>query len=171
MTYLSMALCLHSCAIYSFTGSSLSSDVKTFSIADFQSDVALGPPDLAERFTEEFSKRLLQRTALSQVDNKGDIQFEGKIKEFAYKPIAPTAGQGTGKDRIDDKASRTRLTIVIEVTYVNPNDTEATFSKRKFSQYEDADASRSTDEAEPELVEKIIAKMIEDIFRATVTSW
>ena len=166
-----MALCMHSCAIYSFSGTSLSAETKTFSIADFQSDVALGPPDLAERFTEAFSKELLQRTALSQVEKKGDIQFEGKIKKFEYAPIAPTAGQGTGKDKADDKASRTRLTIVIEVTYVNTKDQESAFSKRKFSQYEDMDATSSVDAEEPELVKKIFTKLVKDIFNASVASW
>ena len=59
--YLGVAFCLHSCAIYSFSGGSLSADVKTFSIADFQSNVALGPPDLAEQFAEALGKELLQR--------------------------------------------------------------------------------------------------------------
>lgn len=167
--YLCIACCLHSCAIYSFSGSSLSSDIKTFSIADFQSNVALGPPDLAEQFTETLGKVLLQRTALSQVEKKGDIQFEGLITQFDYKPIAPTAANS--KDVKGDQASRTRLNITIQVSYINTKDSETTFSKKKFPQYEDIDASVSTDEAEPDLVKKIFDKLIKDIFNASVANW
>ncbi|MEL6153051.1 MAG: LptE family protein [Bacteroidota bacterium] len=168
--YLGVAFCLHSCAIYSFSGASLSADVKTFSIADFQSNVALGPPDLAEQFAEALGKELLQRTALSQVESKGDIQFEGTIIQFEYKPIAPTAITKTATKK-EDQASRTRLTITVQLNYINPKDPETAFSKKKFSQYEDVDADVSTDDAEPDLVKKIFEKLIKDIFNASVASW
>lgn len=166
LNYLWVALVAQGCGIYSFSGSSLSSEVKTFSIQPFQSNVALGPPDLAEKFTERLGKELLQRTQLSQVTTKGDIQFEGVITQFEYKPVAPTASSGG-----NDQANKTRLTITVQVSYINPKDQEFTFSKKRFSQFDDMPASSSTDVEEPRLVEEIFTKLVKDIFNASVASW
>ncbi len=160
-----VALMLQGCGIYSFSGSSLSSEVKTFSIQNFQSDAALGPPDLAEKFTETLARELLQRTSLSQVTTKGDIQFEGIITQFDYKPVAPTSG---GEN---DHANITQLTITMQVSYINLKEQEFVFSKRKFSQHADMPANASTDTEESSLVEEIFLKLIKDIFNASVASW
>jgi hypothetical protein len=166
LNYFWLSLVLQGCGIYSFSGSSISSEVKTFSIQNFQSNVPLGPPDLAEKFTERLEKELLQRTQLSQVTTKGEIQFEGVITQFEYKPVAPT----TSIDG-DDQASSTRLTITVQVSYINPKDQEFTFSKKRFSQYADTKADSNTDAAEPGLVEEIFTKLVKDIFNASVASW
>ena len=102
-----VTLLLQGCAIYSFSGTSLSSEVKTFSIQCL-SEVALGPPDLSEKFIEKLSSELLQRS-LKQVETQGNIQFEAIITQFKYEPVAPSSSEGK------DKANKTRLTIKMKV--------------------------------------------------------
>ena len=163
---LCIGILLQACVFYSFSGSSLSSEVKTFSIKEFYSDVAKGPPTLAQDFSHQLGEQLLQKAPLNQVDKDGDIQFEGTIKGFSYTPVAPTTGQGGF-----DNAAVTRLTITVEVDYINLHDKEFQFTKKRFSQYADMPADASIDAKIPELVEEIFKKLIEDILNASVTNW
>lgn len=167
--YVVVALCLHSCAIYSFSGTSLSQKVKTFSIADFESNVAEGPSDLAEQLTEALSKELIQRTTLRHEEENGDIQFEGVITQLNYSPVASAASASTSEGP-QDEASRLRLTITVQVNYTNLHEQERSFSKVTFTQYEDTSADNVLDE-ESELAKKVLAKLIKDILNASVSAW
>ena len=159
-----LLLLLQGCGIYSFSGTSLSSEVKTFSL-DYQSNVALGPPELLDDFQKQLSEELLQRTSLKQVATQGDLRLEGVIKQFKYAPLAPSKVDGK------DQASKERLTIEIQMNYHNPHDKESSFSKRNFSQYADMPADGEKDTEEPGLIKQIFTKLIKDIFNATVAIW
>ncbi|MEL7064797.1 MAG: LPS assembly lipoprotein LptE, partial [Bacteroidota bacterium] len=98
---------------------------------------------------------------------RGDIQLEIVITQLKYTPVAPSAGSGNDRD----SANTTRLIIEVQVNYVNPKDEEASFSKKKFSQFADMQADASTDQEEPRLVEEIFTKLAKDIFNASVASW
>ena len=160
-------LLLQGCGIYSFSGTSLPPEAKSFSLY-FQSDVALGPADLAAKFQQRLEEELLQLTPLKQVDAKGDLQLDGLIKKFDYVPVGPNK---SGKEGTGDRASMNRLTIEVELNYINPYDKTSAFSKKIFSQYEDVDASTSSRSEEPRLVEAIFTKLVEDIFNETLASW
>ena len=159
-----LLLLLQGCGIYSFSGISLPPEAKTFSLR-YQSNVALGPPDLLEKFQQQLGDELAQRTPLKQVTSQGDLQLEGTIKQFSYTPIAPSKGSGAEQANLD------RLTIKIQMNYINPYDEEAAFSKKIFSQYADMPAEASRDQQEPLLIDEIFTKLIKDIFNATVASW
>lgn len=158
-----ITLIFQRCAVYSFSGISLSPEVKNFSIRSFSVDVAGGGSDLGEEFTNLLRDELLQRTSLSQSSVDGDIQFQGSIKEFKYTPIAPSAGS--------NDATLTRLTITVEVTYTNPYNKKSQWKKRRFSQYADMSSTATIDTEQNRLVKEIFDKLIQDIFNASVASW
>jgi hypothetical protein len=159
------SLLCHSCAFYSFSGTSLSKEVKTFSIQNFQDRTTLGPADLAEQLTEKLSNELLQKTPLKQLDANGDIHFEGSITEFKYSPMSPSISlEG-------EAASRMKLTLTVEVTYINKYDQEFEFSKKSFTQSADMDATANIIAEEPRMVEEALTKLVKDIFNASVASW
>jgi hypothetical protein len=160
-----ISLLCHSCVFYSFSGTSLSKEVKTFSIQRFQSRATLGPADLAEQLTEKLSNELLQKTPLKQLDANGDIEFEGSITELKYSPMTPSISPE------GDVASRTKLTLTVEVTYINKYDQEFEFSKKNFTQSADMDATANIITEEPRMVEEVLAKLVKDIFNASVASW
>ncbi|MFM2428634.1 MAG: hypothetical protein RL012_518 [Bacteroidota bacterium] len=162
-----LLLLLQGCGIYSFSGTSLSPEVKTFSL-EFRSDTALGPPDLAAQFQQRLSDDLIQRTPLKQVYAKGGLQLEGVIKQFKYAPMVPTESSEEVKG---DHAAIDRLTVEVQIDYINPYDEDASFSKKTFSQYADVAANTSRSNEEPRLIDTIFTKLIEDIFNKTVTSW
>ncbi|MEL6539759.1 MAG: LPS assembly lipoprotein LptE, partial [Bacteroidota bacterium] len=133
-------------------------------MADFASNVAQGPADLAEKFTETLNQALLQRTALNSVEEDGDIQFEGTITQFKYYPAASTSSSVSD---MQDEASKLRLSITVEVNYRNPHNKKFSFDKKEFTQHEDAPADSAMEE-ESELVKKIFDKLLRDIFNASV---
>ncbi|MEL6358749.1 MAG: hypothetical protein AAFQ01_02305, partial [Bacteroidota bacterium] len=109
---------LQGCGIYSFSGLSLPPEAKTFSLR-FQSEVAALDPD---QFQQKLGEKLLQSTQLKQVEAQGDLQLEGTIKTFKYLSIAPSNIGGK------EEASMERLTIKVQMNYINPYNKEAAFS-------------------------------------------
>ena len=157
-------LLLQGCGIYSFSGPPLPPAAKTFSLT-FQANVALGPPDLAGRFTERLGDEVTQHTALKQVETKGNLEFKGAITQFRYESIAPSKG------REAEQPSTERLFIALEMDYHNPYEPAASWSKKTFSQYADMPAAGSRDQEEPRLIEEIFTKLVKDIFNQTIASW
>jgi len=154
---------LQGCGIYSFSGVSLPPEAKTFSLS-LRSDVALGPPDLAKRLQQQLGDGLVQRTPLKQVETQGDLQLSGSIKGFSYASIMPVQS-GQGKDSVE------RLTIEVQLDYINPYDKDASFSKKTFSQHADMAVNTSRSGEENRLIDDIFTKLVEDIFNETVASW
>jgi hypothetical protein len=154
-------LAIFSCKInYSFTGASISPNIKTISIAFFPNYSTLVNPSLSQTFTEALKDKFVSQTSLELMKEDGDLQFSGEITDYRTTPAAITG----------DLASQTRLTITIKVKYVNTKDSTQDFEK-SFSQYSDFPSSSSLDAVEGELVKEIIDKINDDIFNASVSNW
>ena len=67
------------CGVYSFTGTSISPDVKTISVQNFVNETGLGPTRLSQTFTEKLKEYFLQNSNLKLVKYDGDLQLEGSI--------------------------------------------------------------------------------------------
>jgi hypothetical protein len=151
-----------SCTLkFSFSGASISPDVKTFSVAFFPNMAPLVNPTLSATFTEALKLKFLSGTSLSQINEDGDLSFEGEITGYAVTPQAITAGE---------VAARNRLTITVHVKFVNKIDPSQNFDK-SFSQYEDYDSQQDLAMVEGQLVELVLEKLMEDIFNASVANW
>ncbi|MDR2938640.1 MAG: LPS assembly lipoprotein LptE [Prevotellaceae bacterium] len=156
------AVALASCTFkYSFSGASISPDVKTFSVAFFPNMAPLVNPSLSSDFTEQLKLKFITSTRLSQLDENGDLHFEGEITSYTVTPQAITAGE---------VAAMNRLTIGVRVKFVNQIDDTQNFDK-SFSQYEDYDSQQDLAAVESTLVEAILTKLMEDIFNASVANW
>ena len=166
-TLMLFLLLLQGCGLYSFSGISLSPEVKTFFI-QFQSDVALGPPDLSEKLQQKLNDELVQRTPLQQVYTQGDLQMEGVITQFQYVSVAPMK---SGVEKEDGEATTDRLTITVQMTYTNTYDNASSFSKKTFSQSSDMAATTSRSDEEPRLIDDIFTKLVADIINDTVAAW
>lgn len=146
---------------YSFTGASISPDVKTVSVAYFQNLSTLVNPTLSSLFTEELKNRFVSQTRLSMVSDFGDLNFSGEIKNYQVTPVAI---QG------NETAASNRLTITIRVKFVNSKDEKQNFDKT-FSRYEDFDSQRPFNSIEGDLVKIIVDKLVEDVFNGAVANW
>ena len=162
LIFLLTLVSFQSCAVkYSFTGTSIDPEIKSVSIAYFESVAPLAKPTLSQVFTEGLKDRFIQQTNLSLVKTQGDIQFSGKIVDYQTRPVAI---QG------NETAALNRLTISMEVEFVNLKDDTKNF-KQKFSRFQDYSAGQSLSSVEDNLIEQINEQLIQDIFNKSVSDW
>ena len=156
------ALIVHSCGIYSFTGTSIQPDVKTVTINYFEYKALKVNPSLSSQMTEALQEKFLKLTRLEQVDMDGDLEIIGEISGYDVKATAITA---------NEQAAQNRLTVTVKVTFINRKYPEDNFENKSFSAYADFDAMQTLDAVESSLCEEIVEKLCEDIFNATVANW
>ena len=152
---------LSACGFYSFTGASISSDVKTVSVQYFPNRAATIEPTLSQVFTEQLKDYFLEQTNLNFETELGDLNFSGEIIKYEVKPIAIQA---------NEQAAQNRLTIAVKVKFENTKDDTKNF-EQKFSRYADYDSEQSLAEAEDVLIQQITNELAEDIFNKAVVNW
>jgi len=151
-----------SCKIsYSFSGANIASDVKTFSVYYFPNRAKLVNPTLSQSFTEDLRSKLQRQTSLNEVQDNGDLQFEGQITGYEVRPMSIQKG---------DLAAQNRLTITVKLKYTNTKHPDQN-SEQSFSAFEDYNSSSSLSDIEDSLVPEILKKLTEDIFNATIANW
>lgn len=155
------SLVLTSCGIYSFTGASISPDVKTVSIDFFESYAPLAPPTASQLFTEALKDIFLSQTNLVLVQSDGDLQFEGSIINYQANPMAI---QG------NETAALTRVTMTVKVKFTNQKDETQNFDT-DFSRFEDFESSQDLSAVEEEILNSINDQLTQDIFNKSVTNW
>ncbi len=146
---------------YSFSGTSIQPDVKTFTVEYFENKALRINPSLANTLSEALIDKYRKLTPLEMLEEGGDIVVYGVITNYDTKPIAVTA---------DEVASQNRLSVTLKLTYSNRLHPEEDFEK-SFSAYADYDSMQSFDAVEAQLCDDIIEILVEDIFNATVANW
>ena len=153
---------MSSCSIkYSFTGTSIAPDIKTFTVNDFPNKAPLYIPTLSQTFTEMLKDKILNQTNLQHTNKNGDLNFEGSITGYRIVPISVQS---------NETASANRLTITIKVKYSNNKDHKQDF-ERNFSNYADFDSSQDINDIEQALIEEILDKITDDIYNNTLANW
>lgn len=156
------ALIVHSCGIYSFTGTSIQPEVKTVTINYFEYKALKVNPSLSNQMTEAMQDKFLKLTKLEQVEMEGDLEIIGAITGYDVKATAVTANESVAQNR---------LTVTVKVSFVNRKFPEDNFDDKSFSAYQDFDAMQSLESVEATLCEDIVEQLCEDIFNATVAQW
>lgn len=158
-----LAACLFSaCGVkYSFTGADIPAEAETFSVQTFDIRAAQGAPNLELLITESLKDLLLSQTRLDLATKRGDLQYEGVITNYQ---IGNAAVSG------DEITTRNRLTITVQVKYVNTFEKEKNF-ERSFSAFADYESTQSFSAVEDQLVADINEQLIQDIFNASVGAW
>lgn len=156
------ALIVHSCGIYSFSGTSIQPEVKTITINYFEYKALKVNPSLSNQMTEAMQDKFLKLTKLEQVEMEGDLEIIGSITGYDVKATAVTANESVAQNR---------LTVTVKVSFVNRKFPEDNFDDKSFSAYQDFDAMQSLESVEATLCEDIVEQLCEDIFNATVAQW
>jgi len=146
---------------YSFTGTSIAPEIKTFSVEYFPNKSQLVNPNLSNALTEGLKEKFLSQTKLELVDERGDLEFSGLITGYRVKPMAITAGE---------VAATNRLSVVVKVKFVNNVDHEQDFNK-DFEAYSDYSSNSLLSDVEDELIELIVEDLTEDIFNKSAANW
>lgn len=162
---LSFLPALYNCGVYTFTGTTINAE--TMTIQNFYNDADGGPPNLSQTFTDKLRDYFQQNTNLTLIPADGELAMEGSVMSYRLAPIAPTASKDPN---LGDAAALTRLTITIDVSYVNTLDSEFDFDK-SFSFYADYDSNLDLTSVEDQLIDEIFDQIILDIFNASVANW
>lgn len=158
---ISIILSLAGCGVYSFTGASISPEVKTVSIDFFPAYAPLAPPIAGQLFTEDLKDIFLSQTNLVLVQTDGDLQFEGAITNYT---TAPVAIQG------NETAALTRVSITVKVKFTNQKEEGQDF-ETTFTRFEDFETTTDLSSVEEELLNSINDQLVQDIFNKSVTNW
>lgn len=150
------------CGIYSFTGTSIQSDVRTVTIHYFEYKALKVNPTLSNDLTEALKDQFKKLTKLEEVEMDGDLELRGEITGYEVRAAAVTA---------DEVAAQNRLTVTVKLTFTNRKYPEDNFEEKSFSAYSDYDSTHSLDAVEARLCEEIIDKLVEDMFNASVAQW
>lgn len=165
ISLLTVSMCLLvACTVsYSFTGGSLDyTKVKTIAIADFpiKSDYVYAP--LGTAFNDELKGIFDRQTKLEQVTRDADLELEGEITEYRQYNESVAA---------DGYASQVRLTITVNVRYINNTNHGEDINDQKFSAYRLYDSTRLLTEVQDELIAEMVKEISDQIFNATVANW
>lgn len=161
----SLILCLFlaACTIsYKFNGASIDYNAtKTISVKDFPNQALLVYPPLSQTFTESLKDIYTRQTKLKVINSDGDLQVEGEIVGYDLTPLAAQA---------DGYASETKLTMTVNVRFVNTKNEKEDFEQR-FSAYQTFSSTQMLDDVQDSLLEEIIKEITESIFNRTVANW
>lgn len=152
---------LFSCKMnYSFSGASLSPDVKTVSVDYFANRASLVNPNLSQSFTEALKDKFTSEAGLELVKSGGDLDFTGTISSYRLSPVAIQ----------QNEAAMMRLTIGVQVKFVNNTDPSQSYSQL-FSEFEDYEADQDFTSVEEDLNRIIVEKLMEKIFMKSAANW
>lgn len=155
-------LIVHSCGIYSFTGTSIQPDVKTVTINYFEYQALKVNPSLSNDLTTALQDKFLKLTKLEQVEMDGDLEITGAVTGYDVKATSITA---------NEQAAQNRLTVTVKISFTNRKYPEDDIPEKSFSAYADFDATQQLDAVESSLCEEIIEQLCDDMFNATVANW
>lgn len=146
---------------YSFSGASISPEVKTFSVAYFQNRAPLVQVGLSQYITDALIDKCKSQTNLNYVTGTGDVSFEGDITDYKTVPLTVAA---------DALAAMNRFTITVKVKFINSINPDLSFDQT-FSRYADYSASLNLTDVEKELSDEIVSQLVEDIFNQAFVNW
>lgn len=150
-----------SCGAYSFTGAD-TGEAETFQVRQFQNDADLIEPGIDRDFTLELQDLIQNQTSLGLTNEGGDLVYEGEIVQFYIAPMTATS---------DSRAAQSRLTVGVNVRFINKLDPEKDFEKQ-FSFYYDYPGSQQLTGATLETaLSEIFENITQEIFNASLTNW
>lgn len=159
---LTAALLFAGCGVYSFSGISISPEVKSFEVRQFTNEALTVIPGLDRDFTVLLQDFILNQTNLNLVTKNGDIVYEGEIINYFEAPQTSVAG---------NQAAENRLTIGVRLRYFDTtneeNDLEQTFSFFFDFPANEVLAGDTQDIAH----ETIFERITQDIVNATLAKW
>lgn len=158
---LTLSILAVSCGAYNFTGTG-KIDAKTFQVNYFQNNAELIEPGIERTFTLALQDILQNQTNLNLTSQGGDLLYEGEITDYRITPMTATA---------DQRAAQNRLTISVNVRFINRNKEDDNFEKR-FSFYYDFDANQQLVGSQlTSALDVIFERITQDIFNESLAKW
>lgn len=152
---------LNSCNVYNFTGAR-PIDAKTFQVNYFQNNAPLVQPGIERTFTLKLQEILQNQTNLNLTNTNGDLFYEGEITGYSITPMTATA---------DQTAAQNRVTITVNVRFVNRNKEADNFEKPFSFFYDYPGDQQLTGTNLTTALDVIFERITQDIFNESLAKW
>lgn len=146
---------------YSFSGASISPEVKTVTIGYFNNMAPMVAPLLSPTLTDMLTQKIQRETRLEIQREGGQTSFEGEIIGYNSAPISISG---------DEYAQKNRLTVTVKVRFTNIKQPNLNYDKT-FTAYEDYDTQQMLISIENQLIPIIVEKLVENIFNDAFSNW
>lgn len=157
-----IAVTLNSCSVkYNFTGTG-KIDAKTFQVNYFQNNAPLVQPGIERTFTLKLQEILQNQTNLNLTNTNGDLFYEGEITGYSITPMTATA---------DQTAAQNRVTITVNVRFVNRNKEADNFEKPFSFFYDYPGDQQLTGTNLTTALDVIFERITQDIFNESLAKW
>ena len=104
---------------------------------------------------------MINQTNLELIGANGDLIYGGEIIEYRVTPTTATAQQ---------TAAQNRLTVTINVRYINTNNEEDNFEKR-FSHFYDFPDTTQLQSVKSNAHDEIFERITQDVFNQSLAKW
>lgn len=137
------------------------SKVKTISIAEFPNRAEFVYAPMTTEFNQKLKDMFIQQTRLQLVNSNGDLEIDGEITGYNQYNESVAA---------DGFSSKVKLTMTVNVRYVNNTNHEEDF-EQQFSAFQTYDSTLLLTDVQDDLINKMIKDITEQIFNSTVANW
>ena len=159
--YIPLLLTISSCGFYTFSGASISAEIKNIKIGYFINEAENFKTNLDRDITQKLTDFIIEQTDLSVNNNNYEIEINGKIISYDISPISISS---------NDFANQNRLSISVIIDFKNYINEKENYNQ-KFTRYVDYKSDQNIEEIESELNDQIIEEICIDIFNKTFVNW
>ena len=150
-----------SCGFYTFSGASISPEIKNIKISYFINEAENFKANLDRDITQKLTDFIIEQTDLSVNNDNYEIEINGKIISYDITPISISS---------NDFANQNRLSISVNIDFKNYINVKENYNQ-KFTRYVDYKSDQNIEEIESELNDQIIEEICIDIFNKTFVNW
>ncbi len=150
-----------SCGFYTFSGASISPEIKNIKINYFINEAENLKANLDRDITQKLTDFIIEQTDLSVNNDNYEIEINGKIISYDITPISISSS---------DFANQNRLSISVNIDFKNYINEKENYNQ-KFTRYVDYKSDQNIEEIESELNDQIIEEICIDIFNKTFVNW
>lgn len=151
------------CSYYSFTGATIPSRLNTIAVPLAQDNSVSPVSTLDEDLTQFLISRFVDQTRLSleTTESNADAVLTATIQRYTNQPTAVSG---------DERATLNRVTIQVDVTYVDQVEDQELL-QRQFSSFEEYDPVEDGLDGEQAAARAALENIAEDIFSAATSNW
>ena len=150
-----------SCGFYTFSGASISPEIKNIKISYFINEAENFKANLDRDITQKLTDFIIEQTDLSVNNDNYEIEINGKIISYDITPISISS---------NDFANQNRLSISVNIDFKNYINEKENYNQ-KFTRYVDYKSDQNLEEIESELTDQILEEICIDIFNKTFVNW
>jgi len=160
---MALMLIMSACVNYSFTGTSIPSDVRTINIPFFQDNSQSGLGDLSDRLNNALVNRFVNQSRLSLETDRdnADSWMEGTIQSYRNRPFSVGG---------DEQANLNEIQIVVRATFQFAKNEQSEYSKT-FTGSSTYDVLENPVDGEIEAAEEALQQIANNAFNDAVSNW